>query len=66
MMTTNLKAAAAVFFFGAAVWLNRYSKYWQNQFDTLAGWLEEIERNKRIHASGKRATNPRKRKEKQP
>ena len=26
----------------AAVWLNRYSKYWQTQFDTLAGWLEEI------------------------
>jgi DNA-binding transcriptional ArsR family regulator len=50
----------------ASVWINRYSKYWQNQFDTLAGWLEEIERNKRIHASGKRASNPRKRKEKQP
>ena len=27
----------------AAVWLNRYSKYWQTQFDTLAGWLGEIE-----------------------
>lgn len=27
----------------AAVWINRYSKYWQNQFDTLAAWLDEIE-----------------------
>lgn len=32
--------------FGAAVWLNRYSKYWQTQFDELAGWLGEIEREK--------------------
>jgi DNA-binding transcriptional ArsR family regulator len=47
----------------AAVWLNRYSKYWQNQFETLASWLEEIERNKRIHASGKRARPTRQRKE---
>lgn len=43
----------------AAVWLNRYSKYWQNQFDTLATWLEAIERNKRIHADGKRAAQTR-------
>lgn len=48
----------------AAVWLNRYSKYWQNQFDTLASWLEDIERNKRIHAGGKRAARPRRAKEK--
>ena len=27
----------------AAVWLNRYSKYWQAQFDTLAVWLEELD-----------------------
>jgi len=27
----------------AAVWLNRYSKYWQGQFDTLAAWLQEID-----------------------
>ena len=32
--------------FQAALWLNRYSKYWQAQFDTLAAWLDEIERNK--------------------
>src|ERR1700716_908545 len=28
--------------FAAAVWLNRYSKYWQTQFDTLAVWLDHI------------------------
>jgi hypothetical protein len=28
------------------VWVNRYSKYWQAQFDTLAAWLDEIERRK--------------------
>ncbi len=27
----------------AAVWLNRYSKYWQGQFDLLAATLAEIE-----------------------
>jgi len=26
----------------AAVWLNRYSKYWQEQFNVLAAALEEI------------------------
>ena len=28
--------------FGAAVWINRYTKYWQAQFDTLAATLEQI------------------------
>src|SRR6476660_6863453 len=28
--------------FEAALWLNRYSKYWQAQFDTLAAWLDHI------------------------
>jgi DNA-binding transcriptional ArsR family regulator len=27
----------------AAVWLNRYSKYWQEQFDMLAAMLEEVD-----------------------
>jgi DNA-binding transcriptional ArsR family regulator len=27
---------------GAALWLNRYSKYWQAQFDLLAVSLEDI------------------------
>jgi len=31
--------------YAAAVWLNRYSKYWQTQFDTLAGWLIEADRS---------------------
>lgn len=33
--------------FGAALWLNRYSKYWQAQFDLLAASLEEIERERK-------------------
>jgi DNA-binding transcriptional ArsR family regulator len=32
--------------FAAAVWINRYSKYWQQQFDTLAAALEEIDRRR--------------------
>src|SRR5437762_8414997 len=28
--------------FEAALWLNRYSKYWQAQFDTLAAWLDHL------------------------
>ena len=31
----------------AAVWLNRYSKYWQEQFDLLAAVLGDIEEEKR-------------------
>jgi DNA-binding transcriptional ArsR family regulator len=30
----------------AALWINQYSKYWQSQFDTLAAWLDHIERAK--------------------
>ena len=26
----------------AAVWINQYSKYWQNQFDTLVAFLPDI------------------------
>src|SRR5580700_5346057 len=26
----------------AALWLNRYSRYWQAQFDTLALWLDAM------------------------
>lgn len=43
----------------AALWLNRYSKYWQAQFDLLAVSLEEIERENsamaREPSQGKRA-----------
>src|SRR6201997_5466188 len=28
--------------FDAAVWMNRYSKYWQEQFDLLAATLRDI------------------------
>ena len=27
--------------FAAAVWINRYTRYWQVQFETLAAWLGE-------------------------
>jgi len=30
----------------AAVWLNRYSKYWQDQFSLLAVALEDIEKDR--------------------
>jgi len=30
----------------AAVWINRYSKYWQQQFDLLAAGLHRIERER--------------------
>jgi DNA-binding transcriptional ArsR family regulator len=26
----------------ASLWLNRYSRYWQSQFDTLAVWLDSL------------------------
>jgi DNA-binding transcriptional ArsR family regulator len=29
--------------FDAAVWLNRYTKYWQEQFDVLAATLEQLD-----------------------
>ena len=29
--------------FAAAVWLNRYSKYWQGQFDLLAAVLHDLD-----------------------
>ncbi|HEU0223380.1 MAG TPA: metalloregulator ArsR/SmtB family transcription factor [Paracoccaceae bacterium] len=27
----------------AAVWINRYSKYWQAQFDELSAWLRRLD-----------------------
>jgi DNA-binding transcriptional ArsR family regulator len=38
----------------AAVWVNRYSKYWQAQFDTLAVWLDEIEQGDRRRKAPRR------------
>ena len=45
--------------FEAALWLNRYSTYWQNQFETLAGWLDALDgkksnSTKKISKSGNR------------
>jgi hypothetical protein len=45
--------------FGAAVWINRYTKYWQAQFDLLAASLDDIEGQRAgARARGKR-TRPR-------
>ena len=46
--------------FAAAVWINRYSKYWQQQFDTLALALEDIEerRSGEQRRGGKRKAKP--------
>ena len=38
----------------AAVWMNRYSKYWQQQFDMLAATLAEID----VRAPQRPATRP--------
>src|SRR5919106_1896771 len=52
--------------YSAAMWINRYSKYWQGQFGMLAAALEEIEeqkprpasrRKRRRRASARRRTN---------
>ncbi len=46
--------------YSAAVWINRYSKYWQQQFDTLAAALEEIDerRAREQRPSGKNRARP--------
>jgi DNA-binding transcriptional ArsR family regulator len=31
----------------ASLWLNRYSRYWQSQFDTLAMWLDAMSPRRR-------------------
>jgi DNA-binding transcriptional ArsR family regulator len=41
----------------AAVWMNRYSKYWQQQFDILAATLADIDERK---AQQTRPAQPRK------
>jgi DNA-binding transcriptional ArsR family regulator len=40
--------------FAAAVWLNRYSKYWQQQFDTLALVLGGIEAKRNRKGASRR------------
>jgi len=41
----------------AAVWMNRYSKYWQQQFDMLAATLADIDERKALKT---RPVQPRK------
>lgn len=38
----------------AALWINRYSKYWQDQFNVLAVALEDIEARKKPAPRAKR------------
>jgi len=42
--------------YSAAVWINRYAKYWQEQFDLLAATLTDMEDRR----SGKERRGPRK------
>jgi DNA-binding transcriptional ArsR family regulator len=43
--------------FAVAVWINRYSKYWQEQFDMLAAMLGEVsESPRRKRRAAKRKT----------
>ena len=48
--------------FAAAVWINRYSKYWQEQFDVLAVALHDIEeqRSREKSPAGEREPSRRK------
>jgi DNA-binding transcriptional ArsR family regulator len=34
----------------AAVWVNRYSKYWREEFNFMAVWLEEIDRERAVRS----------------
>jgi DNA-binding transcriptional ArsR family regulator len=34
----------------ASLWLNRYSRYWQSRFDTLALWLDSLSPPPRLTA----------------
>jgi DNA-binding transcriptional ArsR family regulator len=49
--------------YDAAVWINRYSKYWQQQFDLLAVALEDLEhqRSAKGPSPAKRQAGPRRR-----
>ena len=50
--------------FVAAVWLNRYSKYWKNQFDLLAATLAGLEEKKLARSPKTRGRYARRRKSK--
>ncbi len=40
--------------FAAAAWLNRYSKYWETQFETMAVWLDRIDQRRPPRRARKR------------
>ncbi len=42
----------------AAVWLNRYTKYWQQQFDVLATTLAQIDARREAPSSRTRKSRP--------
>jgi DNA-binding transcriptional ArsR family regulator len=46
--------------FAAAVWINRYSKYWQQQFDALAAALDDIDKRRAPRARAPRGADDRK------
>jgi DNA-binding transcriptional ArsR family regulator len=53
--------------YAAALWINRYSKYWQEQFGMLAAALEEIEEQKpRPPSRRKRRRRPAARRRRKP
>jgi DNA-binding transcriptional ArsR family regulator len=47
--------------YAAAIWLNRYSKYWQQQFDLLAASLTEIDERQSRKRRNKRPVKEKKR-----
>ena len=53
----NLDAAPL---YGAAVWINRYTKYWQQQFDDLSSIIKGLPSPKRRRARTKRPRSNRK------
>lgn len=45
--------------FAAALWMNRYTKYWQTQFEVLAASLEEIEERRAVRPRRDSTKRPR-------
>jgi DNA-binding transcriptional ArsR family regulator len=45
--------------FAASLWINRYSKYWQQQFDALAIALHDIEERQAAQEDAPRRETPR-------
>jgi DNA-binding transcriptional ArsR family regulator len=42
----------------ASLWVNRYSRYWQSQFDTLAMWLDAMSPPLRSSSLGQSSPRP--------